>query len=258
MISCSILDNTKDHESKSKISIDSVKYEFEEMQKKVLEVLCSKLLDIDSFIDRLKRLSLVTDRYLPAFDDDLFEVESVEALWEKFCVFWCHVFDCHVLEVFLQRSWCDEAISVYETFSSRINRLTVVNELDLVAYYSIYGKMQSFSMSFLQVEVLTERCLKYLIKEIYDGLHKIFHINNHALHLFKIEKGSVCVIFQISERLANYLVMHKDITGYTLCNLAKRNIVALKLNFVERNLELRIPKEINEVICYDTCIDTEC
>ena len=260
-ISISLLDDTKDYEARLVTSIDDITSQFEEMQRQVLEILCrkfSKFTDIRSFIDRLQSLSAVTGCSLRAFDDDLFaEDTSIEILWEKFHVFWLHIFDCHVLEVFLERSCCEEAVGVYKQFSSRINGLSVINELDLVAYYDICRKMQGFRMPFLKVEFKTEKFFKCSVKAIYEALCTIFKINKHALHLTEIKKGSVYAIFHISERLANFLATNYHITGHTLYQLAKWKIITLKLKMVGRNLELIIPKQINKVVIYYTCIDTK-
>ena len=248
------LDDFKSDESTSESSNDIVHvlHLFENMQKDVLEVLCREAIDIQSFVKRLKSSYALNDCAVPAFDDDLFEeVNSVEALWKKFCIFWSHVFDCHVLEVFLEKSCCGEAKKVYQDFLLEIEKYSVINKLDLVAYYGIYKKMQNFSISFLTIEFKLERCFTYSIKAIYEAFNKIFNINKHALHLISIEKG-IHVIFHISKSLANHLLERKDLfTGYTLCQLAEEQIATLQLMVVtpqlEKNVKLEVPKKINKV-----------
>ena len=238
---------------------------FEKMQKDVLEVLCRKAIDIQSFVKRLKSSYALDDYPLPAFDDDLFEeVNSVEVLWEKFSIFWLHIYDCHVLEVFLEKSFCGEAKKVYQDFLSEIEKYSEINKLNLVAYYDtyIYKKSQILETSFLKIKFISEKCFTCSIKAIYEAFNKIFSINKHALHLIRIEKGCIYIIFHMSRSLVNHLLETKDLfTGHTLCQLAKWQIATLQLKVVtpqfEKNVKLEVPKKINKVINYKTCVDNE-
>ena len=226
---------------------------FETMQQEILKAMCCSDIDVISFIDRLRGLSAVTDGHLSMFDDDLFEgVNTIEALWEKFKVFWLSIFDCHVLKIFLKKSKCGEAIRIYKAFSSKLDQSGAVNDADLVAVYKVfYQKVSKMSESFFIIKVKTDICIKLKIKRIYKILSKIFKIQKYALHLTDIKEGSVDLIFETSKRVISYFLNYK-ITGRILLELAEESIATLQIN----NFEIKVPDKINKVLSYNMIIDT--
>lgn len=222
-------------------SLEDAIIEFKLIQVEIRKALCCSNIDVDLFIDRLRCVNASTDKYfLPMFDDNLFTgVDTLEALWEKFEVFWFSFLDCHVLKIFLQKSRCDEAIEIYRKFSSKLKNS--LEDVDLEGVYKIY-KRKDFEVSLLRIKVQTERCVKAKTEIIYKIIAKTFKIQKYALHLIDIKKGSIELVFKTTEKIISHFETY-EVTGHVLRELAEISIVTLQI----KDTEIRVPDKINEV-----------
>ena len=217
---------------------------FETTKEDISEALHGNVIDVVSFIERLQALSAVNEKYIPMFDADLFEgVSTIDTLWEKFKVFWLFIFDCHALEIFLQQSECKKALKLYENFSSKINKPSIIDHVDLLSVCKLC-EQQDFQMSFLQIKIDETYFVNSTKEKVYEALSEAFNVQKSALHLTEIKKGSFQLKFRIPEMLVSYFLDYK-VTGHTLIRLADQNIVTIQVN----DKEIKVPKVINQVLC---------
>ena len=222
--------------------------QFERMKDEVFKALCGSKINVSSFIEDLGALSAVKSDSIPVplFDDHLFKgVTTSEELWNKLKMFWLSFFDCNVLEIFLQKSKCERAIKVFNKFSSKINQSSVVDNKDLVDFYN-ENQSLVFVTSLFRIKVNTEKCTNCTIENVQQILSKTFNLQKGALYVIDVKKGSVEIIFGMSEKLIPYFLNY-IITDDILLKLHENCILTLQV----KDKEINIPdKELIKKVLY--------
>ena len=232
--------------------------QFDKLKEEVFKALCDSNINVSSFIEDLSALSAVKSDSIksdsipvPLFDDHLFNwVTTIEELWNKLKMFWLSFFDCNVLEIFLQKSKCERVIKVFNNFSSKINQSSVLDNKDLVDFYN-ENQSLVFVPSLFRIKVNTEKCTNCTIENIQQILSKTFNLQKGALYVIDVKKGSVEIIFGMSEKLIPYFLNY-IITDDILLKLHEYCILTLQV----KDKEINIPdKELIKKVLYVACKD---
>ena len=220
-------------------SIKDIDIQFGKMTSRIEQALISNNVDATKLITQLRAISVVKNKKVPLFDDEVFEkIQSVDMLWRKLSSFW-NIFDYELLECVIEISECGEARSILKNFLSRIDP-SAIEDANLVLYYekqNLKGQLKPV----LRVKVNTEKCTLKIKEKVKKIISKAFNLDKYALCFRSIKKGCIELFYYISKPLKSHLLSFK-ISEDTIAEFLADEIISLQID--ER--KLKIPSNVTD------------
>ena len=221
--------------------IRAIEIQFAKMTRRIEQALISNNVDVAELIKQLCTISVVKNKKVPLFDEDVFErIKSIDALWRKLKNFWS-IFDYQLLECVIEISECEEAQRIFEEFLSRIDPL-VIEDVDLVLYCGEENQEGSLK-PVLRVKVNTEKCTVNIKKQVEEIISKTYNLDKYALHFQGIKEGCIELLYYISKQLKSHLLEFK-ISEVAMAEFHSNKIICLHID----ELKLEIPSRTTDVM----------
>ena len=155
--------------------IKAIEIQFAKMTSRIEQALISNNVDVAELIKQLCAISVVKNKKVPLFDDDVFEkIKSIDALWRKLRIFW-NIFDYELLEYIIEISECEQAQEIYEEFLARIDP-SVIEDADLILYCGEENQ-EGLLKPVLRIKVNTEKCTFDIKKQIEEIISKRYNLD---------------------------------------------------------------------------------
>ena len=229
-------------------SIKDIDIGFGKMTTEVENALINAKVNVSWLIKRLITITVVKNKKVPLFDEDVFEkVQSIDHLWKKLSKYWT-IFDYEVLECVVKSSDCREAQDIFEDFISRIDP-SKIEDADLV----LNCKVEQWEGSLKPVlrikvnEVNPKKCTKKVEKKIKTVVSKAYKLKNYTLWFVGIKEGCIEMIYCISKSLKLYLLSF-PLTGFHMAEFLAHNIINLHINDTDDEFELKVPSKIVDMV----------
>ena len=159
--------------------IRDIEVQFAKMTQRIKDALISSNVDVVLLIEQLCAISVVKNKKVPLYDEDVFKrIKSIDELWKKFKNFWT-IFDYDLLYYVVEISECREAKEIFEEFFSRIDP-SAIEDVNLVLDCRIEDREGS-PIPVLRVKVNTEKFTTDIKKRVEEILSKTFNLNKYAL-----------------------------------------------------------------------------
>ena len=230
-------------------SITDIEIEFAKMTTEVKEALIKAKVNVSVLIERLSAITIVKDKKVPLFGDDVFtKIQSIDDLWKKLKDFWI-IFDYEVLEFVINLSECKEAQEIFENFRSRIDP-SAIEDADLMLYCTAEHR-KGFLKPVLRIKVNADvkanKCTPEVEKEVKKVVSQKFDLEKHTLRFKGIKKGCIEMVYYISKPLKFHL-LNFAITGSNMADFLAHDIISLHIDDTDDEYELKVPSEIADMV----------
>ena len=187
--------------------IDRIEVQFAKMTVRIKQALISNNVDVVLLIEQLCAISVVKNKKVPLFDEDVFErITSIDELWKKLRTFW-NIFDYELLRYIVEISDCREAQEILEEFLSRIDP-SAIEDVNLVLDCGIEDR-EGLIRPVLRIKVNAEIFTTNIRKRVEEIVSKVFNLDKYALHFQGIKEGCIELLYSISKPLKLYLLEFK-------------------------------------------------
>ena len=226
-------------------SITDIEYEFAKMTTEVEEELIKAKVDVAMLIKRLSAISVVKNKQVPLFGEDVFtKIQSIDDLWKKLKDFWT-IFDYEVLECVIKSSECREAEEILNDFKSRIE-LSKIEDADLVLSCTKEHWERSLK-PVLRIKCNADECTKMVRDEVENIVSESYELKKYKLIFRGIKKGCIEMVYYISKPLKLYL-LNFAITGNDMAEFLAHDIISLHIDDTDDEYELKVPSEIVDMV----------
>ena len=215
------------------------------MTKNIKKALIKNKCNVNTLIEKLKKLYVNDYKKIPLFDEDEFDKkETIESLWHKLSAYW-EIYDYDLLIYFVKICSCEEATKIFEKFVSRIDSSIIVNK-NLVLHYKLHAyKKEDVSRETLRVKVNANSCDPFLRDQVKESLFHVYdiHANRCALHLKTITKGCIEMRFIASRSLLSH-IQKCEVYGRDLVRIAALGISSIRIY----DMELKVPPAVQDMV----------
>ena len=207
-------------------NFEDIDVEFALMTQRIKKALINSKVDVASLIEQLCTMSVVINKKVPLFDEDVFEkIRSIDEFWKRLRSFW-NIFDYDFLRCVIRISQCTEAEEIFEEFLSRIDPSSIEN-VDLVLHHKVEHWEGSLK-PVLRIKVNTEKCTSKIKKMVEKVLSKTYKLDKYALRFQGIKEGCIELLYYISKPLKLYLLDFK-ISESILAEFLAHHIISLHI-----------------------------
>ena len=217
--------------------------EFANTTDRIKQVLSSSTIDVTSVVEQLQTISVVKDKNIPLFDEEVFKsVTTVETLWQKLSRFWS-IYNYDLLRILLKIVKYKKANELFEEFLTRFDA-SAMKDKEIVLYYEEF-RTKGLIKPLLRIKVKAENCTDSIRREAEELMSSVFDFKKYSLCFRGIKEGCIELVYKIPNALMSYLLQCK-VSGYDLAVLSAHNIINIYIN----DMELTIPPEIDMVCIY--------
>ena len=197
------------------------------MTDKIKQALINGKINIESLIEQLRSISVVRNRNVPLFDEEVFtKIKSVEEFWKTLSTFW-NIYDYDILRFIIKITDCEDTQKALEEFFLRIDP-TVIEDVDLELDCRVEQK-EEWRKSKLRIKINAEKCTFGIRKEIEEIVSTTYNLQRYALYFKGIKEGCIELIYHISRAVVTYLLQCK-ITGRILTEFSACKIISIYIN----------------------------
>ena len=217
------------------------------MTNRIKKALITNNVDVVSLMQQLCAISVVKNKKVPIFDEDVFEdIKSIDKFWSKLRKFWS-IFDYDVLQCVVEISDCGEAQDILENFLSRIDP-SAIKDVDLVLHCK-KECWEGYLKPVLRIKVNTEKCTLGTEQMVKKVVSEAYEVEKYALRLQCIKDGCIELLYYISKPLKLYLLQF-EITENVKAEFLAHHIVSLHID----ELELMLPPKANIKVSNNTLL----
>ena len=226
-------------------SIEVIECEFAKMTTAVEKALISAKINVAELIKRLSAITVVKNKKVPLFDEDVFEkIQTIQDLWRKLKDFWT-IFDYEVLQCVVNLSECQDAQNILEDFMSQIEP-SKIEDADLVLYCT-EERCKGQLKPVLRVKINSDECTPNVESEVKSAVSEAYELKKYKLCLKCIRKGCIEMVYYISKSLKLYLV-NFAITGSSMAKFLAHDIINLHIDDTDDEFELKVPSNIVDMV----------
>ena len=226
-------------------SIEIIEREFAKMTTAVEKALINAKIDVAELIKRLSAITVVRNKKVPLFDEDVFEkIQTIEGLWRKLKNFWT-IFDYEVLQCAIDLSECQDAQNILEDFMSQIEP-SKIKDADLVLYCK-KEQYEGLLKPVLRVKINSDECTPDVENEVKSAVSEAYELIKYKLCLKCIREGCIEMVYCISKSLKLYLV-NLAITGSSMAKFLAHDIINLYIDDTDDEYELKVPSNIVDMV----------
>ena len=228
-------------------SIRDIENKFAKMTTEVEKALIKAKVDVASLIKQLSTITVVKNKKVPLFDEDVFEkIQSIDDLWKKLKDFWT-IFDYEVLQCVIKLSECREAQRILDDFVSRIDP-SKIEDADLVLYCTEEHWKGSLK-PVLRIKVNANECTSTVKNEVQNVVSEVYKLEKYQLCFRGIKEGCIEMVYYISKPLKLYL-LNFVITGSNMAEFLAHDIISLHMHIddTDNEFELKVPSKIVDIV----------
>ena len=201
---------------------------------RIKQALINNNIDVVLLIEQLCAISVVKNKKVPLFDEDVFEnIKSIAEFWRKLRIFW-NIFDYELLQYIVDLSGCAEVQEIFEEFLSRIDP-SAIEDVDLVLHCGEENQ-EGLLKPVLRVKVNAEKCTANIKRQVEKAISVKYTLDKYALRFCTIKEGCIELLYYISKPLKSHflkVIISEDIVEDFLAN----KIISLQID----EFKLKIP-----------------